>query len=197
MVPDAEDRIRRYCGLPWSGGDAEVWAFHYADARPSSLDDDVTTDDVLTAAVMHPGLTRSDLEWFARRAAGLRETLAELPADLGLGRADDSVIRSLAQLPRLGVEGTSLSLVTKVLHRKRPRLVPMLDRALLDWYRPLIGQRGQAAWPALVEALRHDLQLSSNRCALVDIATELLDLLPVVPTALRMLDIVIWMESRS
>jgi hypothetical protein len=25
-IPDGVDRVRRYCGLPWSGGTGETWA---------------------------------------------------------------------------------------------------------------------------------------------------------------------------
>lgn len=31
-VPRALDRVRRYCGLPWSGGPPETWAWQFYDA---------------------------------------------------------------------------------------------------------------------------------------------------------------------
>ncbi len=36
-IPDALDRIRRYCGLRWSGGPPETWAWPYFDTVTSAL----------------------------------------------------------------------------------------------------------------------------------------------------------------
>lgn len=94
--------------------------------RFSTPDDDDDPDDVSTAAVMHPGLTRSDPESFVRQAPGLRQTLTKLPTDVDLGDADDSLVFTLCQLPVSASNEhrfPSLSLLTKVLHRKRPRLM--------------------------------------------------------------------------
>ena len=34
-IPDALDNIRHYCGLAWSGGPPETWAWDYYDAVPT------------------------------------------------------------------------------------------------------------------------------------------------------------------
>ena len=41
-IPDAGDRIRRYCGLPWSGGPPETWAYRYYDAVPTDDSDRIS-----------------------------------------------------------------------------------------------------------------------------------------------------------
>ena len=55
-----------------------------------------------------------------------------------------------------------------MLHRKRPRLLPLFDRAVVDWYRPVTGQRAAAtAWAPLLAALREDLATPPNRTAIL------------------------------
>ena len=44
-LPDALDDVRRYCGLPWSGGQGEVSAFLYYDALSERREDDVVRPD--------------------------------------------------------------------------------------------------------------------------------------------------------
>jgi hypothetical protein len=48
------DRMARYCGLPWSGGDDETWAFRYYDAIPSPRPDTVRPVDVLATGASFP-----------------------------------------------------------------------------------------------------------------------------------------------
>lgn len=178
----AEDHVRRYCGLPWSGGNPEVWAFPYYDALPGTDPDDVTPPDVLAAAALHPKLTRLDLVWFVDQRRALGDLLRSVP-DADLAETDPSLLDAL---PRIAAGGIELSLLTKVLHRKRPGLIPLLDRSLLDWYRLRLTSRTAAAWPELVRELAVDLAV--NRDSL-----EPLRLL-VPLTDLRIVDIAIWME---
>ena len=88
--------------------------------------------------------------------------LAQQPKELDLADADDVVLNHLAGLPEIA-DGKWLSILSKVAHHKRPRLVPLFDRAIVDWYRPVTGQRGAAAWPALVRAMHSDLAKPDNR----------------------------------
>ncbi len=66
-VPDTLHHIRRYCGLTWSGGSPETWAYRYFDLVPGESPDEVTSVDVLAAASLHPGLSRTDLGFFVDR----------------------------------------------------------------------------------------------------------------------------------
>ena len=93
----------------------------------------------------------------------------------------------LDRLPGVA-DGIDLSLLTKVLHRKRPALIPMLDRSLVDWYRHHLNARGAAAWPELVRALAADLRLNEDALRSLRLIAPLTDL--------RIADISIWMENR-
>lgn len=181
----AAEHVRRYCGLPWSGGPPEVWAYSYYDALPNEDPLDVTPVDVVAAAALHPKLTRPDLIWFATHREGLRRFLKSAPHS-DLADTDPSL---LDELPVLAAADVELSLLTKVLHRKRPGLIPLLDRSLLDWYRFRLGRRGAAAWSELVRALAEDLRHNQEQLA------ELGAMVPL--TDLRIADVAIWMEIRT
>lgn len=181
-LPAAADALRRYVGQPWSGGAGEVWAYPYYDALVDHDPDDVLPEDVLTASAVHPKLTQRDLAWFVHHRAQLREFLTATPK-IGLAQSDPG---SLDVLELISSTGVDLSLLTKVLHRKRPALIPLLDRRLVDWYRLKLTNRGAAAWPELTRALAADLR--ANHSALC----ELGEIVPL--THLRIADIAIWMD---
>src|SRR4051794_29064258 len=67
-VPGAWDRLCRYCGLSWSGGPPETWAFRYFDAVETDGRSSIGPVDVLCAASLHPGLSRQDLSFFCVEA---------------------------------------------------------------------------------------------------------------------------------
>ena len=183
-MADVEDTLRRYCGLPWSGGDPEVWAYAYFDAVQDDFPDEVMPVDVLAAAAVHPRLTRFDFAWFLERRGQLNDLLAHLP-DIDLADAD---IGPLDSLPAVAGSGVDLSLLSKVLHRKRPKLVPMLDRSLTGWYRRQLSAQGASAWPELIRLLASDLRANSHTLG------DLQDIAPL--TTLRIADISIWMSNQ-
>jgi len=194
-LSDPIDRVRRYCGLEWSGGPPETWAFRYFDLVPATDPDWIEPVDVLACAALHPGLSRDDLAYFDRSSGDFETWLAGLPIDVDLADADADLIAEVCGL--LFLSGpVGLSLLSKVAHRKRPRLVPMLDRAIIDRYRPVTGQRGEQAWPALVTAIQQDLGDDRNRALLDEIASLVqASVLAAVPSPLRVVDIAIWMEG--
>ena len=193
-VPDALDRIRRYCGLTWSGGSPETWAYRYFDLVPSESPDEVTPVDVLAAAALHPGLSRSDLAFFMDRADDLSGWLRSVPADAELRTADSDLLAHLDALAEY--DGASLTLLSKVLHRKRPSLIPLLDRHIIDWYRPVTGERSATlAWAPIIRSMQQDLIGDANG-SLTRIADALRPELASPPSAIRLIDIAIWMGAQ-
>jgi hypothetical protein len=183
-IRDYSDRIRRYCGLPWSGGPPETWAFRYFDGVASRCGDAIEPTDVLACTALHSGLTHRDLIFFFEQARLLETWLSELPTDVDLADADASTVAHVASLPRL-TDDVGLSL-----------LVPLFDRAISDWYRPVTGVRGVAGWQSLVGAVREDLGREKNRQVLTDLRSVMASELPGgVPSDLRLADIAIWMTS--
>lgn len=195
-MKQAGDAIRRFCGLPWSGGPAETWAYPYYDAT-TSADGLLRLSDVTAAAALHPGLSRADLEFFHERVDELREWLDALPIGVALIDADPATFQRLVGMTDLA-DGVSMALLTKVLHRCRPDLIPLVDRHMLDRYRPVTGERAAiTAWPAFLDALIVDLDRPENRSALGTIRTDLNAALPTrSPSDVRLIDITIWMAAR-
>jgi hypothetical protein len=197
-IAKARDQIRRYCGLTWSGGEPETWAYEYYDSIPTGPGDEITPADLLPSAALHPGFGRDEAVFFNTGGAEACEGwLSGLPRDVDLADADEPTVESLTELPRIS-ERIGLSIVSKVTHRKRPRLIPLFDRAVVDRYRQLTGLRGEAAWPALVSELRSDLSLEPNRQFFSEVKTEIASELDgPVPSDLRLMDIAIWMDGRN
>lgn len=92
-------------------------------------------------------------------------------------------------------DSVSVSLMSKVLHRKRPALIPMLDKATQDHYRAQLPTRGETAYPSLVTALQADLR--SNDKALERLGDQLTAELGQTLTPLRIVDIAIWMSQHT
>lgn len=198
-LPDALDDVRRYCGLPWSGGSGEVSAFQYYDALEERREDDVIRPvDVLSTAALHPGLRWRDLQYFSYEARRLQTWLQKVPGGIDLADADEHLVEEIAQVPERFDGHPGLSILSKVLHAKRPRLIPILDRTLTDWYRPISSRRGESAWQDCVRLLHSDLAAPSNRTILRAIRSELgVELGAAVPSELRIADIAIWMQVRG
>jgi hypothetical protein len=186
------DRIRRYCGLPWSGGPPETWAFPYYDAivtDPETLE----PVDVLATSALHVGLTRPELSAFSERRADLEQWLAAIPASTHLADQDGGVLELLHALPTFD-ERISTTLLAKVLHRKRPHLVPLVDRDVLDHYRPVTGVRSAiAAWRPLLDVIAGDLDRNAE--PLNAMASALDDELGTALSPLRLMDLALWTRS--
>jgi hypothetical protein len=197
-VPNARDQIRRYCGLPWSGGEPETWAYEFFDAIPTGPGDQITPADLLPSAALHPGFGRDEAVFFnSGGAEACEEWLSGLPLNVDLADADERTLERLSELPWIS-ERIGLSIVSKVTHRKRPLLIPLFDRAIVDWYRMVTRVRGEAAWPALIRALKADLAMDQNRGFFSDTRNELVpDLSGPAPSDLRLVDIAIWMDGRG
>lgn len=193
QIDGAWDRLARYCGLDWSGGTNETWAFRYYDATPNPTGR-LSRIDMLAAAALHPQITRDDLRFFHDERRTLQLWIDDIDRELGLGGARAEHLRHLAEMATWDVP-VNFSLLTKVLHRTRPRMIPLVDRHTLDWYRPITGERSaRKAWPALLQAINDDIDIY-NALALVRLAKGIQDATFERVSSLRLLDIVIWMTN--
>ena len=195
-VPDGWGRVARYCGVARAGEPPEVWAFPYYDQIALTAESDrPDAIDVLAAGAMHPGLTRGELEGFVRGADELAQWLATVPGDVDLADATDADLETVTALSSLGL-GIGLPLLSKVVHRHRPRLVPLVDRAVLDAYRRQTDERtADRAWPRLLACLRTDLG-GTNRPILESYSDRVAIATGTRISPVRVLDIVVWMGGQ-
>jgi Family of unknown function (DUF6308) len=91
-------------------------------------------------------------------------------------------------IERLSVKRVGRAMATKVLHMKRPRLVPILDSLVIE---TVGGNADEYPTPTdvLVDHLR--LVARENAAALADIQSSLTDL-AFRPTRVRILDVILW-----
>ncbi len=135
----------------------------------------------------------------------LRAGLAALP-DVALADASDDVIGQVAQLfaviDRLGRRqvGVQGSIIAKVLHRKRPALVPLYDTKVWAAYTApgAIPRTAERSWvefmTLLCQEMRADLRTEAAEFArLAGAAAAHRFALALTP--LRILDILVWMSS--
>jgi len=194
-VTQVWDKVRRYCGLPWSGGEAETWAFAYYDSIDAAHDDAITSVDVVATASMHPGLSKAELAFFVDRASQLSDWLRAVPVGVPLHQLNDDAVAHIVDL--MAFDEINLSLLSKVVHRKRPDAIPLLERHIIDLYRPVTGERaGAKAFPAIVRALRSDLAAGAAG-PLAAIAAAIEHQTDRTLSLLRVADIAIWMGGQS
>ncbi|MDR0481677.1 MAG: DUF6308 family protein [Cellulomonadaceae bacterium] len=192
--PDAGDLVRRFCGMAWSGGaGGEYHELEYYDALVT--DPLVLSEvDVLAAQVLNPNMGPRDRQFFVEHAADVAAWLAPIPLDATLADAPDEMLDHLERLVTAWPGGPTLSVLSKVLHRKRPGLIPLVDRNSIDLYRLVTGERVPArAWPGMLDALSDDVY--DNRKALAALSAEVLAATGVTVSPLRVVDITIWMHG--
>jgi hypothetical protein len=188
------DRFLSFC--------TEEWAFY--DAVHDPWPDHVTPVDVaITIAVNSIVNNAARLRQVQR---GLAEAcdpiLASVPVDARLD--DDQGVEAAGSLMTAAVAVASVlvPVATKVLYRKRPSLVPMLDQPVLDYYLDATGNaklkattqdKRRAAGTAILvlDHVRRDL--IDCRVALDALAGELASAAFTL-APMRILDILLWTE---
>jgi len=134
----------------------------------------------------------------------LDEALAQIPLDLDLADADADQLKPLGELFSVldgpGVWGAQGTVLAKVLHRKRPRFVPLYDEQVRGVYQdkpdgPVPWQPGRSWQEFMVlfaAAVQQDLRDEAEFWA------EVADVAPGPKiTAVRALDIVAWWAGRT
>ena len=181
----ALDHLRTYYGRPYTGAYFDSWA-------PAQNDPNAFTPDDLLAVsflsvVVPPLAARQLLDVQAAEfAALLRQVgpdrdLADQAEAVAEGETASQLFRAVRRLP-----GVGRTIGTKLLARKRPRLMPIYDSVVAR-----IAGIGDYHWEPLRQALRTD----GLHDRLLDLREEA-GLGPHV-SALRVLDVVTWMEGKA
>jgi hypothetical protein len=133
------------------------------------------------------------------------EAVADLP-DVALQDADDDHVLCVAGLfgildePRYAGRGVRGTIVSKVLHRKRPDLVPLYDSRIFEAYTApgAIPRATDRSWQDFMELLcmqmREDLQREREAFACLE---RLADDEGTPVTQLRILDILVWRTAAA
>ena len=188
------ERLVRFC-------DSE---YAYYDGIPSANPNAIEPIDVLVTAAMNSSIRSAQQMRRIHQgmAAACDRLLEAIPRDASLPSFDPTlgVVRELLHAA-IQVPGVLTPVATKVLHRKRPALIPMLDNVLLWHY--LEGKRwgetqakAQAAAVAVDALAMFKEDLASCYEQLLGLSMDLARRgYPLTPV--RMLEILVWTESEE
>jgi hypothetical protein len=178
--------------------------YNYYDAIPSLDPWHISPVDVMVTVAMNSFVNRADLVRSVHRgmAAACDPLLARIPEDANLRSFE---LRQLQELLHAAVQtrGVLIAVATKVLHRKRRSLIPMLDAVVLKYYATVTEQpkllayavenKSKAAEAAtvLLKTFRDDLIATTE--PIEELRSELrssgFDI-----SAVRLLELLIWTE---
>ncbi len=179
------------------------YAFPAYDTLVTNGSPDLVDGDLLAPSLLGAHVDYARFVLLKRMLPSICEGMAALP-DPPLHEADDAGIAAVARCfavldepiyVRAGARGT---IISKVLHRKRPDLIPLYDSRIWTAYTVsgAIGRGSHRPWVEVMQALCH-----SMRADLVHNLTEFQALQRAARDAgadlslLRILDILVWMSS--
>lgn len=166
------------------------------------------TAELVDGDLLAPSLLGAHVDYarfvlLKRMLPSLREGMSALPPT-PLEDTDDAGIAVVARCfaildepiyARAGARGT---IVSKVLHRKRPDLIPLYDSRIWTAYTisGAIGRGSHRPWVEVMQALCHSMRadLVHNRAEFLALQRTAADKGADV-TLLRILDILVWMSS--
>lgn len=180
-----------------------AYAYPAYDTLVTNGSADLVDGDLLAPSLLGAHVDYARFVLLKRMLPSIREGMAALPPT-ALEDTDDAGIAAVARCfavldePRYTRAGARGTIVSKVLHRKRPDLIPLYDSRIWTAYTisGAIGRGSHRPWVEVMQALCHSMRsdLAGNRqefLALQQSAKEHgADL-----TLLRILDILVWMSS--
>lgn len=205
--PDTAQRIVRTYTQPVATNrptrrDYYAWPF-YDGLDAHSTPDELSDGDLLAPVLLNVNVGIHGFATLQALRGDLVERLAHVPRDVDLADASDGQIRTVVHVfavldgtRTLGVGGTTLS---KVLHRKRPRLIPLHDRHVRAAYVPgRVTSARHHSWAEylslLMKEMRDDLAASESISMSLEAIPAESD---VVLTRLRALDVLAWHRGKS
>jgi hypothetical protein len=127
-IPDCFMKIIKYCGPLDNGG---VAAYEGYDKFVVEHDNSLSPLDILLANNIGARLTGEDFVRIWGKSGEISEHLANMPKDVDLSDPSldhEDFWKGLKELFKTcRCKGVSYSKITKILHKKRPRLIPIVD----------------------------------------------------------------------
>jgi len=203
-VGDVQDLLDRFLGDPTETGTA------YLEYEPRTSPDRLEAEDLAYTLLMNSNVTGKTFRTLQEYGGTIADDLSALPVDVALeeSRPDlrDAVadlICTVATWPHVKV-----SVATKLLHKKRPGLIPVLDnRAIFGAYlstkwdppaRPSLSDSvNERAKVALaLDAIYSDLTQPENKMAWLSLC-RVAGRYELSPTRIEVLDMVWWRYFRD
>lgn len=180
------------------------YAYPAYDRLVTNSSTELVDGDLLAPALIGVDLDRARFSLLRDMAPAL-EGVADLPP-VALQDADDDHVLCVAGLfgildePRYSGRGIRGTIVSKVLHRKRPELVPLYDSRIFEAYTApgAIPRSTDLAWQQFMAMLCTQMRDDLRAEAAAFTALEELAASQGTPvTQLRILDILVWRTAES
>lgn len=196
-IEDAEDLLLAYVDPDGP------YAFPAYDELVTNGSSELVDGDLLAPSLLDAHVDYARFVLLKRMLPSICEAWSRLP-ETPLEDTDDAGVAAVARCfavldepiyVRAGARGT---IVSKVLHRKRPDLIPLYDSRIWTAYTVsgAIGRGSHRPWVEVMQALCHSMRadLRNNRAEFETLrATAAAKGARL--TALRILDILVWMSS--
>lgn len=202
MIERCLQKTEDYCRPISADGIAAFELYDQVDVRG---DDELTVCDLWLANGIAAGIQQKHVADLWQRKALIDQLLTPIPRQVGL-ESDDLDPGLFADLENLleawmSVRGWGCARVTKVLHKKRPLLIPPIDSRMMDLYSRLRRARGNRRWMyypseagdvvGVIKQIRDDIRNEDNRPTLQYIQ-ERLERNGIRLSIVRIFDIVLW-----
>jgi len=109
------------------------------DAAEIRQDNNLQKQDIRAANLLNARMRQTAQERLLRKRQSINDVLTQVPSNLDLWKAGESspVWQNIEKLLDVicAVHYVGLASATKVLHKKRPRLIPVLDAIIQQYYR--------------------------------------------------------------
>ncbi len=184
-----QERLQAYC--------EEEYDLY--DAVPVIQNSQLSILDIVLTTSVNGNLTASDVGRIWRRRAEIEEPLADVDSQASLLDGNwprQQVVRLLTAA--CAIPSVKLAVATKILHKKRPTLVPMIDSVILQYY---FRRRPYERWPAYGEIAAQVMDQFRND--LLAVITDLQATLNALQlqngwslTPVRALEILVWMVKQ-
>lgn len=192
------EKVKHYCRPIGGGG---IAAFELYDQVQVNEDDELTVCDIWVANGISAGIEHNHVVelWAVRRKIG--QLLASIPKKTGLESDESSgCFASLGALfgKWILLKGWAAARVTKVLHKKRPLLIPPVDSRVMDLYSKLYEHEGKRFSPSkandvidVIQRIRNDIRQENNLLHLQAIQ-QILESKGIELSIVRIFDIILW-----
>jgi hypothetical protein len=206
-IENCIEKVKCYC-RPIGDDDGGVPAFELYDQIPVMEDDELSVCDIWLANGIAAGIQQNHFTELWNKKEAIEKLLVSVPKGIGLESDDLEDTDGFDHLEQLLAEWMSMpdwkaARVTKVLHKKRPLLVPPIDADVMHLYSELrrLGKEGKRRWryyPSevddvveVIRRIRDDIRSEDNLARLKTIQ-GILDREGIQLSIVRIFDIILY-----
>ena len=197
-IPNCEKKIVSYC----NGGLEKRKDYSYKNYdKPSASPDTLTACDIRIANRIQARIPNTLQKPILDKSDEIERALKSISPESDL--ADWDKWDELTQLFRIltAINGVKLARATKILHKKRPRLIPILDSVIQKYVRKvsqdssLENEDYADRATACCKVIQKDLK--DNHNALLTIRRNVKETNDIELSRVRILDILLWLKKKE